>query len=100
MTTLDFRMPAMMENELHPFLITLWTEALIQWVDENKHLMARGTKKLKNRFGSEVEVTGLLHDGKLFGWGTYKSKEGDPTKSTWFSDIEVGRVVCYYYERV
>jgi len=81
----DFPMPFPMSASLHTFLITHWTEAMLAWVEENKHLMTVGTKTVKI-LGDDFEFTGLLFNGDLYGWCTY-----DNYKATFFKDRPMGR---------
>jgi len=89
----DFEMPVIMDINLSRFLVTLWTEAMLAWVEENKHLMKEGTKIVYIPPGM-YKVTGLLYNGELCGWGTYVSKKGLMHKSTFLFDKRVGRSKC------
>jgi len=65
--------------------MTHWTEAMLAWVEENKHLMTVGTKTVRIAFAGEQEVTGFLYNGDLYGWCTYIAK-GKNYKATFFKD--------------
>ena len=63
---------------------------MLAWVEDNKHLMKKGTKTVEIG-GYRYKVTGLLYKGELCGWCTYVNWEGKNIKATFFKDRRKGR---------
>ena len=63
--------PEMMRKDIDFGEITDWTENMLAYAKSIENECQPGKIIAKDEVGWEFEVTGLLHNGKLIGWGTY-----------------------------